>query len=274
MQIADFPGYDLFNPKGPDANLQGPTPLVKQLKISFVDQPTRIPPFLHPALKADTVLTDHFQVIGDQNGRIAIDQVILMQADPAAPGLPATAMVTLVFFTPLPDDRFTLIITDDVRDPVNNRLDGETNAAEPHEDPRFPSGDGVPGGDFVARFTVDSRPELGVYAGIRVYVDINGNFVYDTEGQDNDAVNRDIVFRFGSTSDALFAGKFVSPGVVGVPVPPPPAGIGGVTNRFFDQFAAYGNILAPSAGCSTSTPTAWPTWSPRSRPDSRSTVCR
>ena len=249
--ITDVPGYDLFNPKGPDANAQGPTPLVKQLTITFTDPPFRFDLMIPPCRwtscsrrsKAETVITDHFQVIGDQNGRIAIVHPLgLTQTLVPVPGMPgfffATATVTLTFFTPLPDDRFTLIVTDDVRDPANNRLDGETNAAEPQENPRFPSGDGVPGGDFVARFTVDSRPELAVYAGIRVYADINGNFVFDPEGQDNDAVNRDIVFRFGSTSDALFAGKFVTPPNVAVQTPAPV-----VPNRFFDQFAAYGNIL-------------------------------
>jgi hypothetical protein len=230
--------YDLFNPKGVDANLQGPTPLVTQLKISFQDLPARVLPFLYRALKDETVVVDHFQLFGDQNGRIAIQSVMLMQADPPPAGLPATAMVTLKFFTPLPDDRYTLVITDSILDIAGNPLDGETNAAEPVENPTFPSGDGVPGGDFVARFTVDSRPELGVYAGLRAYIDINGNFVYDPEGQDNDHVNRDIVFRFGSTSDALFAGKFVTPPGVNVQQPAPI-----VPGRFFDQFAAYGNVL-------------------------------
>src|SRR5690606_1440639 len=114
--------------------------------------------------------------IGDQNGRIAIKSITLMQPNPAPAGVAAPAMVTLEFFTPLPDDRFTLLITDSIMDLAGNPLDGETNAAEPVENPTFPSGDGVPGGNFVARFTVDSHPELGVYAGIRAYIDINGNF--------------------------------------------------------------------------------------------------
>ena len=141
VEITDFPDYDLFNPKGPVANLQGPTPLVQRITIHFTDFPVRVDPprrspdFLFVALKPETVITDHFQVFGDQNGRIAIDEVILTQVLPAN-GQPATATVTLVFFAPLPDDRFTLVVTDDVRDIAGNRLDGETDAAEPQDDPR------------------------------------------------------------------------------------------------------------------------------------------
>ncbi len=62
---------------------------------------------------------------------------------------------------PLPDDRFTLTISDSLRDPAQNRLDGESNASEPNNGPFFPSGDGHSGGDFVARFTVDTRPGTG-----------------------------------------------------------------------------------------------------------------
>ena len=49
-------------------------------------------------------------------------------------------------------------------DPAGNQLDGESNAAEPNGAPMFPSGNGVPGGNFVGRFTVDSRPEIGVWS--------------------------------------------------------------------------------------------------------------
>ena len=47
-------------------------------------------------------------------------------------------------------------------------------AAEPHQQGAVPpilgvdgvpTGDGIPGGDFNARFTIDSRPEVGVWAG-------------------------------------------------------------------------------------------------------------
>src|SRR5690606_29712811 len=109
---------------------------------------------------------------------------------------------------PLPDDRYTLTLGDSVIDPVGNALDGETDAAEPIGNPQFPSGDSIPGTDFVARFTIDSRPEVATWAQGVVYVDINGNFVWDPEGQDNDHVNRDFVYNFAEVTDAYFAGNF------------------------------------------------------------------
>ena len=115
---------------------------------------------------------------------------------------------------PLPDDRFTLTVSDAITDAAGNRLDGESGAHAPFEgsgglqpiSPIFPTGDGVPGGDFVARFTIDSRPELATWAAGDVWVDINGNFIFDP--QNPDAVNRDIVFKYGFTSDDIFAGNF------------------------------------------------------------------
>ena len=84
----------------------------------------------------------------------------------------------------LPDDRYTLTINDTaIVDPAGNLLDGESNVgrAAQHarpESPSAPSGNGIPGGDFVARFTVDSRPEIGdVRLAPRSIDDTNGNFV-------------------------------------------------------------------------------------------------
>ena len=51
-------------------------------------------------------------------------------------------------------------------------------------------------------FTVDSRPEIATWSQGVIYADINGNFVWDPEGQDNDAVNRDFVYKFGEVTDA------------------------------------------------------------------------
>ena len=98
-------------------------------------------------------------------------------------------------------------VSDSLIDPPQNHLDGETDAVEPLELPQFPTGDGVSGGEFRARFTVDSRPEIGVTASTRIYVDINGNLTYDPAG-DGDTTNKDLIFRFGVESDAYFAGNF------------------------------------------------------------------
>ena len=113
-------------------------------------------------------------------------------------------------------------------DDVGNRLDGESNADEPQDGPLFPSGDGQPGGDFVARFTVDSRPEFGTYHSGSVWVDTNGNRIFD---QDNhDFTNRDIVYMLGVTTDNLFAGNFSDPTVAPV------------LADGFDKLAGYGRV--------------------------------
>jgi hypothetical protein len=129
---------------------------------------------------------------------------------------------------PLPDDRFTLIVDDEIIDLAGNHLDGESNASEPQEFPSFPSGDGLTGGDFVARFTIDSRPEVGNFSAGSAFIDINGNLYIDPEGADNDYTNRDLTFTIGTISDALFAGKFE------------PAALSQNDDDGFDKLGAYG----------------------------------
>jgi hypothetical protein len=135
-------------------------------------------------------------------------------------------VVRLHLAAPLPDDRFTLTISDSVVDAAGNAFDGESNADEPNGDPLFPTGDGQAGGDFVARFTVDSRPEAASYAGTSVYVDTNGNFFFDAENADT--TNEDIAYLLGIDSDDIFVGNFV-------------AGAAGHADGF-DKIAAYGNV--------------------------------
>jgi Ca2+-binding RTX toxin-like protein len=224
VQITAFPAFDLFDPKPTPA----PTPLVDSLTIKFTDLPPRIADFLYPALKADTVVAGHFRVVGDHNGIIPIEQIVLNQFFTMMNGdTIAMATVELRFFEPLPDDRFTLLIEDDIMDPVGNRLDGETNAPEPVENPIFPTGDGVPGFDFVARFTVDSRPEVAVWSGRTVFVDTNGNQFFDPRNQ-IDFTDRDVVYYFGLPTDDMFVGNFA-------------LDFGAVADGF-DKLASYGNI--------------------------------
>lgn len=220
--------YDLFDPK---PATDGPTPPVNALVISVWDAPLRSDvagnSFLYDVLLADVASNPgHYQLVGDHSGQIAI-QGVTFTADAAADGLAASGIVTLTFtdpgadqtlgtaddvLRPLPDDRYTLYISEAIVDPAGNALDGESNGAEPLETPLFSSGDGQPGGDFEVRFTVDSRPEFGTVCCGGVYVDINGDFVFDPEGRLQDAVNRDLVFRFGETTDGLFAGDFAAAG--------------------------------------------------------------
>jgi subtilisin-like proprotein convertase family protein/Ca2+-binding RTX toxin-like protein len=237
--------YDLFDPKPSE---DGPTPPVMALVISVRDLPERVTNFLYDALKEDVAEeSGHYLLVGDHNGVIPIQSVDFLTTPALADGQPARGTVTLTFFEPLPDDRFTLTISDTVVDPAGNALDGESNAIEPQEMPNLPSGDGQPGGDFVARFTVDTRPELAVYASGSVWVDTNGNFIWDPQNIDH--TNRDITYVLGFATDDLIAGNFAGPGVDGIfgtaddrnPAHPSFAGSNAEADGF-DKLAAYGRV--------------------------------
>lgn len=218
--ITDVPGFNLFTlkPETPE-----PTPRVDSLTISVRDLPPRVIPFLYPALPNVPPLAP-IVLVGDHSGPIPIDNLAFDAID-NGPGV-ANGEIVLEFDQPLPDDRYTLTVMDNVIDAAGNKLDGENNAAEPIGNPFFPTGDQIPGGDFIARFTIDSRPEVATWSQGVVYADINGNFVWDPEGQDNDAVNRDFAYHFAEISDAYFAGNF--------------APAGAVFSSGFDKLGAYG----------------------------------
>ena len=224
VEVPGAPGFDLFALK-PDNADQGPTPLLNSLKINFVDQPQRgNPPFVYAAVNETlATTTGNYQLIGDNTGPVAIDSINF--ADMTAAGTLGMSMVTLNFAQPLPDDRFTLTVSSNIADDVGNQLDGASQAASPFGPGAvvFPSGDGNGSSNFVARFTVDTRPEIGTYAFESVAVDINGNFVFDPAGQ-GDQTNKDLAFQFGFSTDARFAGNFADA-----------AGADG-----FDKLAAYG----------------------------------
>jgi hypothetical protein len=236
VDITNAPAFDLFNPKPTSAT---PTPLINSLTISFADLPDRATPFLHPAVKSDIASNPaHYQIVGDTYGVIPIKNVFV---NAPAPGSQATATVSLEFFAPLPDDRFTLTVADDVVDPAGNQLDGESNAHEPQEDPVFPTGDSLAGGAFEARFTVDSRPEIGAYVSTTANLDIDGNFKWNpaTGVYNDDFTNVDLAFNLPlagpsgevvlggfDVHDLLFAGNF--------------APIASMAADGFDKLAAYG----------------------------------
>lgn len=229
--IEDHEDYDLFGLKhvpGAEEPPHGPTPLIHDLVITLIDLPKEDLAFLRDAINEGIAETLGVIVLrGDANGIIAIDSIDAVNDDPSNSPDGETASITLHFNHPLPDDRYTLTINDTIVDIASNHLDGESNASEPQGAPHFPSGDGVPGGNFVARFTVDSRPEIGYYAGKSVIVDINGNGSYDPAT--TDASNRDMAFLFGLPSDQRFAGRFS-------------ASLQGADGRRFDVLAAYGRV--------------------------------
>jgi len=222
--LADESAYNLFDVKP----VQGPTPLVSSLTINIRDLSERFPGFLYGAL--DTGIAEavgQYQVVGDHNGIISISSVEVLN-DPVVVGQNATGQIILHFTEPLPDDRFTLTVSDNLVDPVGNQLDGESNASEPQEAPTLPSGDSVSKGDFIARFTIDSRAEIGSWSFGSAYIDTNGNFLFDPESQFSDDTNEDIVYKLGFQTDNVFAGNFVTEA--------------NATADGFDKLAAYGQV--------------------------------
>ena len=201
-----------------------PTPAVTSLFITFSGGPASAGGFnllaVDPGLATDT---GNYQLVGDHNGNILItNAAIVSQSD-------ATVVVRLDFNAPLPDDRFTLKLDDSISDAAQNFLDGDSQAQSPGTAiTALPSGNGIAGGDFLARFTVDSRPEIGAISEGLVYVDINGNMLWDPTGKDNDKTNRDFVFQFGQLVDAHFAGNF--------------APTGAAAASGFDKLGAYGRF--------------------------------
>jgi hypothetical protein len=229
-----------------------PTPLTSTLRIDVRDLPARflqpatplgtdglIPGgngpfgFQYPAL--NEILAEelgNYKLVGDQWGEIEIISatfVSLATADdttvcPASngvlppAGLPgnnsiACGFIELEFDMPLPDDRYTLTIFDRIKDDAGNALDGEANTTSPTDTPNFPSGDGEPGDSFQARFTVDSRPEIGTFCCGSWYVDLNGNGTFDDpNNHDTDFTNGDIVFKFGLPSDFPVVGDWNNDG--------------------------------------------------------------
>ena len=181
--------------------------------------------FVYPAANEILATTPgNIQIVGDANGIIPIESIDFL--DYTVAGDVGRTTIRLNFFDPLPDDRFTLTVSDRIKDDPGNALDGESNTAEPQDDPFLPSGDGDPGEDFVARFTVDSRPEIGTWSAGSVYVDTNGNFYFDP--QNLDYTNRDLVYVLGFTTDYIFAGNFALKA--------------NDTADGFDKLAAYGKV--------------------------------
>jgi hypothetical protein len=247
VEVGGSPNYNLFGLKPGNAD-QGPTPLTSSLVIDVQDFPAFTAAFAArnvAFIKSIAETPGIYVVKGDHVGIVSIDH-ITAQLNTGVDGQALTGTVTLVFSKPLADDRYTLTVLDSgIIDLAGNKLDGESNAAEPNGAPTFPTGDGQPGTNFVARFTIDTRPELAAYAAQTVSVDINGNQVWDPHGVANDASNVDLQFTLQvapgqvypgtaipvgqmSIHDSVFTGNF---GPVGIDV----RGANG-----FDKLAAYG----------------------------------
>ena len=218
--VFSFDGVtSLFEPKPSDT---GPDPLVHSIVIHFSDLPDRTAAFADvPALfEALAAEEGNYSLKGDHNGYIAIVDVNVTFTTIPDDGLPETATVELVFDIPLPDDRYTLFVSETITDPAGNPLDGESGRWGPSRGTtcrtkrrRFSRPETANMAAISAsRFTVDSRPEFGTFAQGTTYIDINGNFLFDPQGDDRDYTNRDIGFIFGFRDDRVFAGNFAPAG--------------------------------------------------------------
>ncbi len=187
-----------------------PSPAASALRVTYTGGPPPAAGLETPAVdEGQATDVRNYRLVGDHVGAVLISSVTLISSSSGA------VTVQLNFASPLPDDRFTLTILDTVSDASGNLLDGESQASAPGSAGAvLPSGNRIPGGNFVARFTIDSRPEFGTISQGLVYVDINGNFEWDPTGSDNDATNRDLVFQMGTLTDGHFAGNFAAAGAV------------------------------------------------------------
>jgi len=226
IQVAGNLDFDLFGLKGAGTPppIGGPTPPVNGLTIQFQDFPNRSNGFLYPAVNQTQAVTPgNYRLVGQRVGIVPVVSVEF--ADSTVAGGPGLSSVTLMFTSPLPDDRYTLTVSDNLRDTAGNRLDGEFAGFDfPIDDDPFPSGDLVPGGDFVVQFTVDALPEIGVWSAGTVLLDANGNSRMD-------GGSGDLTFDLGFSSDYIFAGNFVDRRT------DPDAVANG-----FDKLAAYGRV--------------------------------
>ncbi|MEZ6115487.1 MAG: Ig-like domain-containing protein [Pirellulaceae bacterium] len=182
----------------------------------------------------------HYQLVGDRTGNVTI-----LAANPLRAANGTVVSVELVVHdaggdgridsvddvgSPLADDTYTLTVSDAITDWAGNALDGESITLSPiiaengQVSPAgaLPSGDRQPGGNFRARFTIDSRPEIGAWNQGTARLDLNGNGQFDPQA--TGAKNDDQAFRMGFITDYLFSGNFA---------------ISGAADGF-DKLAAYG----------------------------------
>jgi hypothetical protein len=213
-------GQSVFAPKP----IAGVTPRVDSIEVTFQDsRPAGLPAIfdIDGVDLTQAAIPGNYIVRGDHTGRALIDSVTVVSS---AAGV---VTVRLNFASPLQDDRYTLQISEDVSDPTGNLLDGDSRSSEPGlATALLPSGNQIPGGNFAGRFTVDSRPEVGTVAQGIAYIDINGNNLWDPQGETHDATNRDFVLQMGTLTDAHFAGNF--------------AKVGAAAASGFDKLGVYG----------------------------------
>ena len=169
----------------------------------FTDAATRSGPFSNlPAL--NNILaheTSNYQLSGQTTG---VDPITAINfTDETQAGGPGTTDIQLTFANPLVDDVYTLSIFDTLMNDAGNKLDGEVTAASGGTNTIvLPSGNGVPGGNFVATFAVQANTELAVAMTQGVQF-----FNLQTVGM----AGTTMTAPFGNPSDILFTGNFANP---------------------------------------------------------------
>ncbi len=185
----------------PTDTQETPTFQVESITVFLESFPPRGPGFQYEAIHETIALQlGNYELVGEHTGPIEFADVVV---DNGAVELGETAKgtVTLHFNAPLPDDRYTFVVRDTLVDPAIQPLDGETNAIIPVNEDEFKSGNGVPGGDFVGKFTVDTRVEIGTFYAGSYWLDLNQNGIFDPDNPD--PLNRDVVYQFGENEELV-----------------------------------------------------------------------
>ncbi|MFT3882126.1 MAG: hypothetical protein QM703_21040 [Gemmatales bacterium] len=183
-------------------------PQINYIDVTLFDQPNRTDLFTYPAanprdpnLPGLATTPGNYAIIGKRTGNQTISSVIVLQDDTVSGG-PGLTTYRLFLAKPLPEDKFTFKVFDRIQDEAGNALDGD------FQPPVLPSGDGVPGGNFVVQFiTVDSRAELGFYANGAANIDLNGDFVVNPGSN----VGDDAIIPYAPNGAAVFSGQFYDP---------------------------------------------------------------
>lgn len=168
--VLELPTYDLL---AAPRMVRSPSPVTSSLALRISDLPHRAGEFWMQPFEDAQASTAQYSVVGASTGIVAID-AITFQHSPDV-----TRDIVLHFAQPLADDDYTLTVSGLV-DLAGNPLVPTTLV-----------------------FTIDSRPEVGVWAGATATIDTNGNGQLDPVSAEGD-----VVYAVDQASNALFVGNF------------------------------------------------------------------
>ncbi len=198
-------GQDAFStsPTLPNAALR----YVNQVDIQFVDQAVRDTTFenYQAVNSVSAHVLSNYSLVGAKSGAVPISYVNYnITVNPGGPGITNVVLNFPTGFT-LKDDTYTLTIYDSLVNDADNALDGETSLTPGGPDTiGLPSGDGIPGGNFSAQFTVSLGTQLAVNIP-------QGTQFYDLNGADPSASVTAPPVPGTLPNQVVFAGKFAGP---------------------------------------------------------------